>query len=539
MNSSLRKRMMLAYLLGTILLVVGAGLALVGMSRVLAMYEKDVGNLQEARADTLLLLATFKMQLMEWHNVLLRGQDPGLQDKHWQAFERQEKAVQERTSRLMARLPAGDARRLLKSFADSHRQMGSAYRQGFKAFKSGSFDPRFGDQVVAGIERLPTEMLEQAVEAAGKMVADYGRQASSAAHGAQQLAVALIAVFALGGALLFFLKTHYGILLPLRDLIEQVRRLAGGEFGEPVTSYTDGEVRELAASIDALRQRIALLLDNAKQSSDALAESSIELKSAAEAVIKNIEVGSHSLSSLATATDRMILAMRTVGERTQAIQNAAMTAAAKTRAGNASLRELAHGLTHVDRMLAEISKSVSGFAAGTRNISGMTRKVQEIADRTKLLAINASIEAGQAGDHGRGFAVVAEEVRALAQNSARAAQDITILTHRLNVYSAEVEKVLQRGRARLTASLAESEAADHMLLQAVEAVTGAAEDVASVVDSIRQQETGIQQVSNVAVGFASDSEVSSASISRIRKVIDQLRRCAVDHHRHAMAAVHQ
>lgn len=537
MNRSLRKRMLFAYFLGTALLLAGTALAMLGMSRVLAMYEKDVGSLQEARVDTLLLLTAFKMQLLEWQNVLLRGQDAGLRDKHLQAFEKQEKAVQEKTSRLLARLPAGDARRLLKSFGEAHRQLGKTYRQGLNSFKVGNFDPRFGDHVTAGVERLPAELLDQAVDAIGKTVADSGRQAAGAAHSTQQLAIMLIVVLALGGAVVFHIKTHYGILVPLRDLMEKIRRLARGDFDEPVTCFTDGETRELAEGVEALRQRIALLLANAKRSSDALAVSSIELKSAAETVIKNIEAGSQSLSSLASATDRMIAAMRTVGEKTQAIQHTAMSAAVKTRAGNASLRELAHGLEYVDLMMGRVSKSVSGFTAGTRSISSMTRKVQDIADRTKLLALNATIEAAQAGEHGRGFAVVAEEVRALAQHSARAAQDMTVLTYRLNVYSGQVEKVLQRGRARLMASLAESQAADQMLLQALEAVTAAAEGVASVIDSIRQQETGIQQVSSVAVGFASESERHSASVSRIRKVIDQLRRCAVDNHRQAVAAV--
>lgn len=537
MNRTLRRRMLLAYFLGTALLIAGAALAMLGMSRVLAMYEKDVGSLQEARADTILLLAAFRMQLLEWQNVLLRGQDSSLRDKHWQAFEKQEKTVQEKTSRLIARLPAGDARRLLKNFGDTHRQLGTAYRRGLNAFKAGSFDPQLADQTVVGIERLPTEMLDQAVEAIGKTVAEYGRQAATNAHSTEQLAAMLIVVLALCGAVVFYFKTHYGILVPLRDLIQQVRRLADGDLSAPLTAFSDGELRELAATIEDLRMRVSQLLSSAKQSSNALAVSSIELKTAAEVVVKNIEADSQSLSSLAAAADRMISAMRSVGERSQAIQNTAMSAAAKTRAGNASLRELAHGLEHIDRLMSQISKSVSGFSAGTRGINGISRKVQEIADRTKLLALNASIEAAQAGDRGRGIAIVAEEVRALAQNSARAAQDITILTHRLNVYSNEVDKVLQRGRVRLTASLAESQAADQMLLQALEAVTAAADGVASVVDSIRQQETGIQQVSSVAVGFASvGSAENSASVSRIRKVIDQLRRCAVENHRQAVAA---
>lgn len=539
MNRSLRKRLLFAYLLGAALLIVGAALALAGMGRVLALYQKDVGNLQEARADSFLLLASFRQQLLEWHNVLLRGQDESLRDKHWRAFEQQEKAVQERASRLLAHLPAGDARRLVKNFTDAHKQMGAALRQGLNAYRAGSFDPHFGDQAVVGVERLPGEMLDKLIEAVAKTAGDGALAAADRAHGAVQSAAFLVVFFLAAGAALFLARAHYVIMLPLRDLLAQVRRLGAGELAAPLSSLGDGEIHALAVGMEDVRRRIVHLLENAQRSSDALAESSLELKSAAETVIRHIEAGNHSLNSLAGATDRMIAAMRTVGERTLNIQSTAVAAAAKTRAGNASLREMAQGLQQVDRLMAQVSRSLTGFAAGTRGIGNMSGRIEEIAQRTKLLAVNATLEAAQAGDRGRGIAVVADEVRQLAQGTARAAHDIALLTCRLKVYAGEAEKVLQRGRARLTASLAESQAADQVLLQAVEAVNAAAEGVAAVIESIHQQEPGIREVSCAAVGFAAETEKQEDSVGRIRKVIDQLRRCAVEHHHQAMVvAVH-
>lgn len=538
MKPSLRVRMLLAYLLGTALLLAGVAAGIASMNRALATYEKEVAGLSEARVETLAALAAFKTQTGEWRSLLLRGYDAGLRDKHWQAFEKQEKLVQEKIARLLGRLPASDARRLLKNFGDAHRQLGAAYRQGLAAFAASNYDAKAGDQASAGIDRVSQESLDQAVEAMARLNAEYEQKAAGVARSAQLIAAVLTILVALGGVAVFYTLIHMGIIAPLRDLLTQIQRLTSGEFSQPVSVRAKGEIGELAASVEGLRQQLGQLVNNARQSSNALKISSIELRAAADAFVESIEHDSRSSSSLASATEQMSAAIRAVEEKTQAIQANALSAAEKTRAGNERLHELASSLAGVNQLMGEISKSVSGFVASTRCINGMSRQLREIADQTSLLSLNAAIEASRVGNSSRGFAVVVEEVRKLARGSARAAQEIDNLTQRLTAYSTRVEAVLQRGRSQLTAGLLESQAVDRSLLQALEAVTSAADGIAAIVQSVRQQASGIELVSSAAVSVASESQRNSATVGRIREAIKQMQLFA-DHQRRSLASPRQ
>src|SRR6185437_14972575 len=80
------------------------------------------------------LLVSFKTQVQEWKDTLLRGKDPAKLDKHWGAFAKREADVDDQAKALLAALPAGESRTLVEQFAAAHVQMGVDYRKGFDAF---------------------------------------------------------------------------------------------------------------------------------------------------------------------------------------------------------------------------------------------------------------------------------------------------------------------------------------------------------------------------------------------------------------------
>jgi hypothetical protein len=111
-------------------------------------------------------LVSFKTQVQEWKDTLLRGKDPQNLDKHWTAFAKQEHTVDDDAKALLATLPAGESRTLVEQFAQAHVKMGEGYRKGFEAFKAADFDPTAGDAAVAGVDREPARLLG---EWAGKL----------------------------------------------------------------------------------------------------------------------------------------------------------------------------------------------------------------------------------------------------------------------------------------------------------------------------------------------------------------------------------
>jgi len=108
------------------------------------------------------MVGGFKKQVQEWKNVLLRGADTKQREKYWGKFQKEEAKIQSSGESLVSTMVASEARTMVEDFLKAHREMGAAYRTGFKAFVDSGFEAAAGDKAVKGIDRAPTKLLEKA-----------------------------------------------------------------------------------------------------------------------------------------------------------------------------------------------------------------------------------------------------------------------------------------------------------------------------------------------------------------------------------------
>nr|WP_310741054.1 hypothetical protein [Ideonella aquatica] len=136
-------------------LLAGAG-GLWQAQRSMTVFEVDVqGRVADERAADD-MESHFKTQVQEWKNVLLRGSDAALLDKHWAAFQREEKQVDEIARALRRRLEVASDQALIDAFLAAHRKMAEAYRSGLEKFKASGMESSVGDLAVRGIDREPS-----------------------------------------------------------------------------------------------------------------------------------------------------------------------------------------------------------------------------------------------------------------------------------------------------------------------------------------------------------------------------------------------
>jgi methyl-accepting chemotaxis protein len=459
----------LAFTVALLLMFAGALYGIFALNQSINAYGTTVqDNVANERMVSATLVA-FKLQVQEWKDTLLRGKDPADLDKYWTAFQTREKTVSTLAAELKTKLPEGESRTLIERFAIAHTSMGEGYRKGFEAFKSAGFEPSAGDKAVAGVDREPSALLEQATQKIAADSAQVSAQAAIDAHHATEISIALmLAVLALamiGGVM--FSRT---VSRPLGHALSCARAVATGNLSMDFDSSGKDEIAQLLAALKDMQSSLSQVVAKVRENAEGVATASAEIASGNLNLSSRTEEQAASLEETAASMEELTGTVR---------QNAENARQASTLADAAS-----HTASRGGVMMGQVVETMHGIADSSSKVAEIIAVIDAIAFQTNILALNAAVEAARAGEEGRGFAVVAAEVRTLAQRSASAAKEIKALiaqsTDRVNAGSALVGN------------------AGQIIAEIVGSVQRVTDIVGAISSASQEQSTGIEQV-NTAV----------------------------------------
>ena len=230
----------------------------------------------------------------------------------------------------------------------------------------------------------------------------------------------------------------------LGDAVRFLGDIAAGDFSKDVAEHSmqdKSEFGELSHSVDKMNRNIRSLIKQMLNTSEQLAAASEQLTASAEQSAQASNQVAESITDVAKGAEKqlgMSLTAKQVVEEmakgiNQVTQNtvAVATSAEKTSAtageGGKAIEKTIEQMGTIEHRTDDAATVISELEGKSKQIDNIVGLISSIADQTNLLALNAAIEAARAGDAGRGFSVVAEEVRKLAEQSANATKDITVL----------------------------------------------------------------------------------------------------------------
>lgn len=351
-----------------------------------------------------------------------------------------------------------------------------------------------------------------------------------------QTIVATLIIMALMGGLIYVAARQW-VAAPLKRAMEFTHRLAAGDLSVRLEADSGDEIGRLLRAIQEMNRNLVSIVrrvhDGAREVSKAASDLSASSGQVAEGSRKQTETAGAVADLVATTTAGMT-AMASAAEEVQVLSHGSLESTAK---GNESLVQMVSELEGTGVSVKEIAAAVSEFVRSTETITAMTREVKEIAEQTNLLALNAAIEAARAGEQGRGFAVVADEVRKLAEKSARSASEIDSVTATLGVKSAAVESAIGNGEKSLQscqvlvkdvvglltlankAVLQAVDGAEH-IAASIKSQLGASHEVASnvhgIVEMAQANNVAVQQTSAAARHLEQLANILQDSVSRFR-----------------------
>jgi methyl-accepting chemotaxis protein len=173
-------------------------------------------------------------------------------------------------------------------------------------------------------------------------------------------------------------------------------------------------------------------------------------------------------------------------QRAQAVLEISNRAAAIGETGKLSVSQTIEGMKKINNQMTLITESVVRLSDQNRSIGEITSTVNDVADQTNLLAVNASIEAAKAGEHGRGFAVVAQEIRSLAEQSKQATAQVKIILN-------EIQKAINQAVIATEQGTKAVENGNQLAVQSGETIEQLADGVDEAVQSVIQISNSSQQ----------------------------------------------
>jgi len=313
-------------------------------------------------------------------------------------------------------------------------------------------------------------------------------------------------------------------------LLDEIENLADGDLtvAASVTEDFTGAIADsINYSIDQLRELVATINLTAEQVAAAVEDTqttALELSAASRHQALQIAAASTAINDMAASIDEV----SANASESSAVAERSVTIANK---GNETVHNTINGMDNIREQIQDTSKRIKRLGESSQEIGDIVSLIDDIADQTNILALNAAIQASMAGDAGRGFAVVADEVQRLAERSSSATKQIETLVRAIQndtneaVISMEqtTSEVVRGARLAQDAGVAleEIEGVSRTLAELIQSITNAAQQQASSAGQISQTMTVIQQTTTQTT---SGTAATAESIGNLAKMASEMRR---------------
>ncbi len=298
-------------------------------------------------------------------------------------------------------------------------------------------------------------------------------------------------------------------LKPLTILNGYMSRLAKGEVSLSIPktgSQSRNEINNLNLGVANMASQLDNLVGQIRATSDQVEQNSTSVVSDAQRNLDQSDLQQEQVEQVVTAIEEMAASAQSVAQQVESIAENVRSANTDSQSGLEVVEGVCIDVAQLNDQLDQSAAAIEQVNVDSESIQTVTKMIDEIAEQTNLLALNAAIEAARAGEQGRGFAVVADEVRTLAHRTQTSVQDVVSI----------IEK-LRGSTSNAVNMMAQSQQNANKVLDKAQEAGNALEAIASQVEAIATQADAIAATSEEQAQVSQEIATSAHSINELNR----------------------
>jgi methyl-accepting chemotaxis protein len=314
----------------------------------------------------------------------------------------------------------------------------------------------------------------------------------------------VVGCIVVGLAIAMTLVLTRSIIEPIRHSISTARMLEAGNLTVDATVDRKDELGDQAGALKGMVEKWRDIIGQVKQASDNVASASTEMSAGAEQMARGADEQAKRSHQVATASQEMSQTVLDISRNASSMATTAASASSTAKEGGRIVEESVKGSREIAQTVQESVDHITSLADLSHRIGEIIGIINEIADQTNLLALNAAIEAARAGEHGRGFAVVADEVRKLAERTTGA--------------TSEVSGIIKEIQHKVGGAVSSIQNVSSKVDRGVELSTKAGSELRNIVAGVDDLQAMVQQIASAIEEMSATSEQISQDIESISNV---------------------
>jgi methyl-accepting chemotaxis protein len=325
-----------------------------------------------------------------------------------------------------------------------------------------------------------------------------------------------------------FNNTLDAIVQPMRETENVLEILSTGDLTAKLNGNYKGNFKRLQDYVNNLGGSLSSLIRDVTEAVHATASASNQISSSAEEMAAGAQEQSAQAGEVAAAVEEMT---STIVETTKNAANAAETSnssKAKALEGGAKVDETVKGMQTIAEVVNQAASTIKALGNSSDQIGEIISVIDDIAEQTNLLALNAAIEAARAGEQGRGFAVVADEVRKLAERTTKATKEIAVMIEQIQRDTEGAVNSIERGTIEVEKGKEVTSQVGQTYNEIIDFSTQVEFIISQVAAASDEQSTTAGDISRSIEAISTVSQESAGGVQQIARASEDLSRLTVN-----------